>query len=68
MTNTIVIQIQILMKTLMALAIYITIIIIGIITVVHVKSMSFDAGREECLFVCLTLGYVMDELIVMMGK
>lgn len=68
MTNTIVIQIQMLMKIPMALAVYTTIIIIGIITVVHVKSMSFDAGREECLFVCLILGYVMDESIVMTGK
>lgn len=60
-------QIPILMKTLIIYTITI-ITIIGIIIVVRVKGLSFDAVLEKCLFVYLTLGYVTDEWIVMTGK
>lgn len=61
MNTTVTTQVQIMGEILRVLVIYITIMITGIIIVVHVKSMSFDVVHGECQFVYQILGYVMDE-------
>lgn len=56
----IIVTIQIIMvKTLIVYTIML--LTIGIIIVERVKSLNFDVVLEECPFVYLILGYVMDE-------
>lgn len=65
MNTTVTTQIQMVLKIQI---IYTTIMIIGTIIAEYVKNMSSDVALEECLFVYPTLGYVMTEQTVMMGK